>query len=490
MEKNYNIDMAKSNKLVTVCHTVEIAIISVAYLAEYLKGLRSIWYILFIWLVGWAAPVGEWIAYSRRKDSTLVKHFVGIGFAIFYTFVLFTTDNTLTFVYAIPILITVTVYNDFRYSIIVNIGIIIVNTMQAGLFIYKGIYTKENLAGLEIQVLVMILTALYSMFTIKTTSDINKGKIEQIDVEAQKTSALLSNIMHVSKGITSEIEEIHGKVFELDESMSVTKEAMQQVSLGTTDTAETAQKQLEMTENIKQRVEAVKYGTDEINKSIAATLDAINEGNDKINSLLSENEVSVETGKDVAVKLAELNSIMNEMNSVVEIITEITSQTSLLALNASIEAARAGDAGRGFAVVASEISTMANSTQDATVKITEMIDSVSNAIAEVVSVTGKMVDEIQMQSKTTNETAKSFKTIEANTNSIVNNSNELGNIVVHLENANHEIVDSISTISAISEEVSAHAGDTFSISEKNSETVQEIASVVDNLRELADKLDK
>lgn len=489
MEKSYNSEVARNNKLVAICHTVEIAIIAVAYVGEYIKGLRSLGYVLLIALVGFIPPVSEWIIYSQKKDSALIKHFVGIGFALFYVLVLFTTENTLTFVYAIPMLITITVFNDFRYATCINVGVIIVNTLQAVCFLFKGIYTKDNLAGLEIQVLVMILFSIYAMLTTKTMSAVNDEKIQRIDIESGKTKGLLKNMIHVSKGITEGVEQIHNKVSELEESMSVTKEAMQQVSMGTTDTAESAQKQLEMTENIKNKVDAVKYGADEINRSVDATINAISEGNDKINNLLKQNENSVATGREVADKLAELNSIMNEMNSVVEIITEITTQTSLLALNASIEAARAGEAGRGFAVVASEISSMATGTQDATVKITEMIDSVSGAIEDVVSVTGKMVDEIRMQSTTTNETAKSFKTIETNTNNIVSNSKELENIVVHLENANHEIIDSVSTISAISEEVSAHAGDTFTISEKNGENVQDIVSIVNNLTELTKKLE-
>lgn len=79
------------------------------------------------------------------------------------------------------------------------------------------------------------------------------------------------------------------------------------------------------------------------------------------------------------------------MNSIVEIISNIASQTSLLALNASIEAARAGEAGRGFSVVASEISTMANQTTDATQEITDLIGNVSSAVTSVVEVVKDMI---------------------------------------------------------------------------------------------------
>ena len=176
------------------------------------------------------------------------------------------------------------------------------------------------------------------------------------------------------------------------------------------------------------------------------------------------------------------------MNSVVDIINNITSQTSLLALNASIEAARAGEAGKGFSVVASEISKMANETQDATIKITDMIQNVMGTLNRVVEVTGQMIEMIEGQNAATEKTATSFKTISKNTDNIFENSQSLSEYVEELSDANKEIVDSISTISAISEEVAAHSGDTLNISENNIEVVSQVVAIANNLKKLAQEL--
>lgn len=90
--------------------------------------------------------------------------------------------------------------------------------------------------------------------------------------------------------------------------------------------------------------------------------------------------VTEQTNSQVAAELTSLKEYMDKMYSIIEIINNITSETSLLSLNASIEAARAGEAGRGFAVVASEISGLATQTQEATVSIEELIRNVSEEL--------------------------------------------------------------------------------------------------------------
>lgn len=93
---------------------------------------------------------------------------------------------------------------------------------------------------------------------------------------------------------------------------------------------------------------------------------------------------------DVISKVEELNKSISQMQSIVSLIQDVASKTSLLALNASIEAARAGEAGRGFAVVATNISELANQTQTATKDINELISKVTKEMAEVSAVISTM----------------------------------------------------------------------------------------------------
>ena len=176
------------------------------------------------------------------------------------------------------------------------------------------------------------------------------------------------------------------------------------------------------------------------------------------------------------------------MQTIIDLITSVASQTSLLALNASIEAARAGEAGRGFEVVATEISVLANQTQQATVNITEVIQNVSSKLNIAVGAVGQLMDSSRKQGESAMQAAASFEKIADSTSQVDEQRNMLEDAVAQLAEANGGIVESIQTISAIMEEVSAHSHETYSVSEKNTDIVQKVGTLVEELNEQAQQL--
>ena len=455
---------------------------------EFLKGDRTLLYVLVTIVLAMAPVAGEFISYKKMHDTKMIKHFVGIGYAILYTFVMFTTNNHFTFVYVIPMLIAITVYNDFKYSLPIEVGMVIVNIVQLVMFFQKGIYTKADMASVGIQFFVIVLICGIQLYASIVTEKLNQKKLAELKAEHEKTEELLMRIMDTSDKMTQQIAESAQKTASLGESMQAMKESMEEVNSGSNDTAEAVQSQLNQTEEIQAMVEQVEKGTENIIDSMNQNKEAIAQGNANVGILVKQAEETVESGKKVTEELSQLDTYMSQMNSILDIINSITSQTSLLALNASIEAARAGEAGRGFAVVASEISQMAQQTKDSTVQISQLIENVSNAIQMVVEVSGSMISMIESQNETTEKTAESFTVIEKNSDNVYGHSNELAAYVTKLADANKKIIDSISTISAISEEVAAHASDTLSATESNNVIVEELAALSGQLETLAQEL--
>jgi methyl-accepting chemotaxis protein len=486
--KENDYELAKANEVAMNCHCLVCSIMSVAYFVEFLKGDRTLLYVLVTIVLAMAPVAGEFISYKKMHDTKMIKHFVGIGYAILYTFVMFTTNNHFTFVYVIPMLIAITVYNDFKYSLPIEVGMVIVNVVQLVMFFQKGIYTKADMASVEIQFFVIVLICGIQLYASIVTEKLNQKKLAELKAEHEKTEELLMRIMDTSDKMTQQIAESAQKTASLGESMQAMKESMEEVNSGSNDTAEAVQSQLNQTEEIQAMVEQVEKGTENIIDSMNQNKEAIAQGNANVGILVKQAEETVESGKKVTEELSQLDTYMSQMNSILDIINSITSQTSLLALNASIEAARAGDAGRGFAVVASEISQMAQQTKDSTVQISQLIENVSNAIQMVVEVSGSMISMIESQNETTEKTAESFTVIEKNSDNVYGHSNELAAYVTKLADANKKIVDSISTISAISEEVAAHASDTLSATESNNVIVEELAALSGQLETLAQEL--
>lgn len=485
-EKDY--ELARENTVAMNCHFLVCGIISIAYFVEFLKGDGTLLYVLATIILAMGPVVGEIICYKKQHDTKMIKHFVGIGYAILYTFVMFTTNNHFTFVYVIPMLIAITVYNDFKYSLPIEVGVVIVNVIQLALFFKRGIYTKADMASVEIQFFVIVLICGIQLYVSIVAEKLNQKKLAELKAEHEKTEELLTRIMDTSDKMTQQITESAQKTASLGESMQAMKESMEEVNSGSNDTAEAVQSQLNQTEEIQAMVEQVEKGTENIIDSMNQNKEAIAQGNANVGILVKQAEETVESGKKVTEELSQLDTYMSQMNSILDIINSITSQTSLLALNASIEAARAGEAGRGFAVVASEISQMAQQTKDSTVQISQLIENVSNAIQMVVEVSSSMISMIESQNETTEKTAESFTVIEKNSDNVYGHSNELAAYVTKLADANKKIVDSISTISAISEEVAAHASDTLSATESNNVIVEELAALSGQLETLAQEL--
>lgn len=486
--KENDYELAKANAVAMNCHCLVCSIMSVAYFVEFLKGDRTLLYVLVTIVLAMAPVAGEFISYKKMHDTKMIKHFVGIGYAILYTFVMFITNNHFTFVYVIPMLIAITVYNDFKYSLPIEVGMVIVNVVQLVMFFQRGIYTKADMASVGIQFFVIVLICGIQLYTSMVTERLNQWKLAEIKAEHEKTEELLMRIMDTSDKMTQQIAESAQKTASLGESMQAMKESMEEVNSGSNDTAEAVQSQLNQTEEIQAMVEQVEKGTENIIDSMNQNKEAIAQGNANVGILVKQAEETVESGKKVTEELSQLDTYMSQMNSILDIINSITSQTSLLALNASIEAARAGDAGRGFAVVASEISQMAQQTKDSTVQISQLIENVSNAIQMVVEVSSSMISMIESQNETTEKTAESFTVIEKNSDNVYGHSNELAAYVTKLADANKKIIDSISTISAISEEVAAHASDTLSATESNNVIVEELAALSGQLETLAQEL--
>lgn len=179
----------------------------------------------------------------------------------------------------------------------------------------------------------------------------------------------------------------------------------------------------------------------------------------------------------------EVGTASSEINNIVSMIGEIADETNLLALNASIEAARAGDAGRGFAVVASEIGGLADDSNKSVQKIQGLIDQVTSLVAETVEKAKQSVDEISSSSELVNQAVNTFDTIYDN---IINANHVVNNMASSMSQ-----VESVATnVAAITEEQAASAevisGNAGNIAAESQNITNDSEKVADTAKELAD----
>lgn len=468
-------DMERNNRTAMYCHLFEALIIAGTFISEFMLGNSTILYALIVVVLAMGPVIAEFYFWSKDREHVMIKHLVAQGFAVMYTFILFTTTNCMTFIYVIPMVLVISVYNDKAYALKIDVGIILENVIVVVGGALTGKFGFRDMGSGLLQLMGVILVGAYSYMAACTSEANSRQKLENIKEAQSRTENVLGSVSRNAKLMQEGINEIHDKVEHLQEASQSTKDAMSEVTAGATDTAEAVQRQMEQTEHIGKRVEMVGDAAAEITERMQWTLEVLDTGKRDVETLVNQVEGSVQNSVDAAEKLETLNQYITEMNTIVELISGITSQTSLLALNASIEAARAGEAGKGFAVVATEISALATQTKDATAHITELINNVAGSITEVVTVIRNMIDGINAERESTGNTAASFGTIEEHTYAIRDNVERLTESVEQLKSANQEIANSIQTISAVSEEVSAHANETLEAEEENMQHLMAIA---------------
>lgn len=491
MNKEQAFDGAKAmNRVAIVCHAVTVAVLEGAYLLEVVKGDRTIPYYLIFSLFALVPLVAEFICYYKEPAAEKLKYLIGAGYTIFYIFVVVTTTNVIAFTYIIPILSVIILYSDVKLCAFVSGAGVVINIFFVGYQAISGNIKAEEMATYEIRVFLLLLVAIFLCRATATLDKINQAKLAELDQEKDNVSELLDRVMVVSGQMSTGILDVAEQMRQLGEAVSETRNAMQEVSSGTNDTAESMQNQLGKTEEIQNHIVQMGDVMSAIGQSMSDAKDSVRLGRENLDELSRQMGNTERAGKQVVEDMKELESYTANMQTIIDMITSVASQTSLLALNASIEAARAGEAGKGFAVVATEISNLANQTQSATVNITDVIHSVSERLKVAVDAVEELIVSNQKQNESAAQAEESFGKIAEGTDQVDEQSRRLDQAVKQLADANRVIVESIQTISAILQEVSAHAQETFNVSENNTKIVEEVDTLVETLSEQAQQLNR
>lgn len=476
------------NKTALKGHTIIDSILFLAYLLEVMKGSRTIGYFAIFAVLTVAPVVVEWLIYARNPESGAIKHIIGITYGILYFFVIFTTTSLLPFTYAFPMFTVIILYMDPRFNILIgvfasvgNVVYIVYHAMTVG-------YAQAEIPDLEIRVAATVLTAVFMIFTTRAVTKVNNMKLKQIQDQTDETGRLMNNILTTSQDMITDIASVTRQMTDLGDSVAKVHDAMQDVSTGSAETAESVQVQIQRTEQIQVHIGNVKDTAARIGQNVHDTLQKVATGTEQMVALESQVEQSKAANEEVLEKMQELGTYTSQMNTITETISSITNSTVMLALNASIEAARAGEAGKGFAVVASQISDLASQTQKATSNITSLIENINKELKHVADAVNVVTKSNDANAESTSVVKNTFAGITSGTEDISCHTEELMHIVTDLELTNKDIVENIQTISAITEEISAHANETFHACDENTRMVDSVRRIVENLNNGARKL--
>lgn len=490
-EKSVNENFSEKghiNKTALMGHTIIAIVLFAAYALEVFKGSRTIGYFALFAAMCLIPVIVEQFIYRKNPEDNRIKYIMGSCYGALYVFVIFTTHSVLPCMYAIPMFMVIILYMDVRHCVLIGAGAVLANVGCVIRDVVTVGYTADEIPDVEIRVLAMLMTAIYMAFTTAAVKKVNGVKMEAIRKQTESANALADSVLSASGHMMSNIQGVSEKVGLLGESMERIHTYMGEVSSGSTETAESIQQQMQKTEIIQQHIIRVKGTAEQIEENMSETVGRVETGRRQMDALAKQVESSMSANRQVLDQMKGLNEYTNQMNTIIETITSIANSTGMLALNASIEAARAGEAGRGFAVVAGQISGLANQTKSATVNITELIQHINKELVDVAAAVDVVTESNKANAESTKVVTENFVVITQGTENVGQQTKELMSIVDELESANEDIVENIQTISAITEEVSAHANETYTVCEENARLVESVTDMVDGLNVEAQKL--
>ncbi|MGN0350809.1 MAG: methyl-accepting chemotaxis protein [Roseburia sp.] len=478
----------KRNKMAVIAIDFMNIMMAIVYVFEVLKG-NTTWGVYFTIATLCIVPtILSIVCYNRKKDSKAIRYILGIGFLCMYSVAMYTRETNMVFCYIIMVYVALVIYADAKLSRWMGAGALVINILAVMQMLLRGDTDAQAIMEMEIAISCVVLSWIFSVIAVNTINVINQANINKAIEEKQQTKSLLDTVLDVSDSVAVNVKHADEEMARLRQSIYVTKDSMEGLAREAGESANAILVQQENTKEITHHVDRVGEVANNISTEVEKVKGSISVGQEVMENLLKQVKDSETISGEVAGKLDGLKEYTSRMKEILDVIQNVTDETSLLSLNASIEAARAGEAGKGFAVVATEISGLARQTGDATDDINTLIENIGQSMTEVIASVEELIESNRKQNEFINETAECFEQIQQNTDEVLKGSSDLNGVVSEVAKANESIGQSIQNISMLTEEVTSSAKETLKGNKADLESVEGVSDIMGRLTETAEQL--
>jgi methyl-accepting chemotaxis protein len=382
----------------------------------------------------------------------------------------------------------------------------------------KELYAPINKLLISIIMLILIASALvtlaviiFSGYITKNVKEVNDlshaiayGDLTQvIKVKSENElgsmgnnlNKMNNNLRELVQKITGSLEQVVATSEELTASSEQTQQSAEQVSLAIQQVAFGSVEQVTITNDTTKIAEEIFTGMEQISDNIqtvtSISLEASKRAEKGNNVVYSAIEQMNNIQGKVAVSsqaVSILGDKSKEIGSIVSLITSIAGQTNLLALNAAIEAARAGEQGRGFAVVADEVRKLAEQSASAAGNISSLINEIQKEIVNAVKAMDNGTIAVKDGIDMVNQAGTSFGEILEDINYIASQMQDVSAVTEEIGAGTHNMLGAIENVAKISTESSGNAENVVAASQEQTALMKEVANAAENLTEMAVEL--
>lgn len=324
-----------------------------------------------------------------------------------------------------------------------------------------------------------------------TTQRISKRKDETGEI-ARAIAALRQQLADIVSQIQEQSAKLYNASNELDLNASHTSEtvgnvesAVNEIATGATSQASETQKATDNIVDMGTMIEHTNAKVENLNATAALMKQSSDEASQTLTELDAINQKAIQSIDIIYEQTNTTNASALKIKEATSLISSIAEETNLLSLNASIEAARAGDAGRGFAVVASQIQKLAEQSDNSARQIDDIIHVLLEDSQKAVETMNEVKTIMQQQSDNVAKTGTVFAQVRDGIGDSIQGMDEIADRTTHLDEARSSVIDVVQSLTAIAQQNAASTQETSASVIEVGNTMQEISTNAKELKEIA-----